>query len=143
MNLPITEQMLREITEDLEMGATCYVDKNTGEVLSIPEGWDSFVDRKLWQDIIDKIDQNWEDYWVIRPMESWDAFEVMEDFVDSLEDSKVARRLTNSLQHRKSFQQFKRMIHESDLQKEWFAYKLKRYADYIRNTPDKGLPDES
>ncbi|MFC3417704.1 hypothetical protein [Algoriphagus hitonicola] len=103
MKLQITDQMVREIAEDLDAGMTCYVDKNTGEIESLPDTLSPYFDSELWQDLIDKIDRNMGEYWIIEPMESWEAFQVMDDFVDSLGDNKETRRLISSLQHPKPF----------------------------------------
>jgi hypothetical protein len=60
---------------------------------------------------------------LIEPIESSDAFRIMEDFVDECDDSRLARALGQALQQRKPFRRFKDTLADHPVQREaWFAF---------------------
>ena len=65
-----------------------------------------------------------DDCWLfIEPIESSEAFRVMEDFVDQCGDERLARALGQSLQQRKPFRRFKVALAAHPAQREaWFAF---------------------
>lgn len=59
----------------------------------------------------------------IEPIESSEAFRVMEDFVDQCGDDRLARALGQALQQRKPFRRFKDVLAAHPAQREaWFAF---------------------
>lgn len=65
-----------------------------------------------------------DDRWLfIEPIESSEAFRVMEDFVDQCGDDDLARALGQALQQRKPFRGFKDVLAAHPMQREtWFAF---------------------
>ncbi len=65
-----------------------------------------------------------DDCWLfIEPIESSEAFRIMEDFVDQCGDERLARALGQSLQRRKPFRRFKDALAAHPAQREaWFAF---------------------
>ena len=65
-----------------------------------------------------------DDRWLfIEPIESSEAFRVMEDFVDQCGDDRLARALGQALQQRKPFRRFKDVLAAHLAQREaWFAF---------------------
>ena len=65
-----------------------------------------------------------DDCWLfIEPIESSEAFRVMEDFVDRCGDDRLARALGQALQQRKPFRRFKDALAAHPAQREaWFAF---------------------
>ena len=65
-----------------------------------------------------------DDRWLfIEPIESSEAFRVMEEFVDQCGDDRLARTLGQALQQRKPFRCFKDALAAHPAQREaWFAY---------------------
>lgn len=64
---------------------------------------------------------------IIRP-------DIMSDFVEEIVVQPVLKaRLTEALQGRKPFQNFKSLIdNSSDIRENWFSYKLQREKDWVR-----------
>lgn len=59
----------------------------------------------------------------IEPIESSEAFRVMEDFVDQCGDDRLARALEQALRQRKPFRRFKDALAAHPAQREaWFAF---------------------
>ncbi|MDP1772640.1 MAG: UPF0158 family protein [Methylobacter sp.] len=102
-----------------------YLDTETGDILLSTEGLD---DGDLPEDLEDN-----PRYRLIDPLVSHESFQIMEDFVDSLGDTKAASRLRDALNRRKPFRQFKDTLHEhTDLSDAWYAFEqqeLKRLAE--------------
>jgi hypothetical protein len=65
-----------------------------------------------------------DDRWLfIEPVESSEAFRVMEDFVDQCGDDRLARALGQALRQRKPFRRFKDALATHPAQREaWFAF---------------------
>jgi hypothetical protein len=65
-----------------------------------------------------------DDRWLfIEPIESSEAFRVMEDFVAQCGDDRLARALRQALQERKPFRRFKDVLASHPTQREaWFAF---------------------
>jgi hypothetical protein len=65
-------------------------------------------------------DDRWQ---FIEPIESSEAFRVMEDFVDQCGDDRLGRALGHALQQRKPFRRFKDVLAAHPTQREaWFAF---------------------
>jgi len=65
-----------------------------------------------------------DDRWLfIEPIESSEAFRVMEDFADQCGDDRLTRALGQALQERKPFRRFKDVLAAHPAQREaWFAF---------------------
>lgn len=70
------------------------------------------------------VDPRDDDRWLfIEPIESSEAFRVMEDFVDQCGDDRLARALEQALRQRKPFSRFKDALAARPPQREaWFAF---------------------
>jgi len=77
-------------------------------------------------DAVDEADEDPrdDDRWLfIEPIESSEAFRVMEDFVDQCGDDRLARALEQALRQRKPFSRFKDALAARPAQREaWFAF---------------------
>jgi len=104
----LTEQQIKDIAEYLDCGMRCYYNKRTGEIKTILN-FDSWIgaDEELWEEYIKEIEENWGDYVEFEGMESHEAFRVMADFAESVDNSKLRGRLINALNRPKPFRNFK------------------------------------
>lgn len=109
---------------DIVEGGFC-LDTETGDILLNTEGLD---DGDLPEDL-----EGNPRYRLIAPIPSHESFQIMEDFVDSLGDTKEAGKLQDALNRRKPFRQFKDTLFEhTDLSDAWYAFEqqgLKRLAE--------------
>jgi len=90
-----------------------------------------------------------DDRWLfIEPIESSEAFRVMEDFVDQCGDDRLARTLGQALQQRKPFRCFKDALAAHPAQSEaWFAFErqamesvARRWCEEHRVLPQWAVP---
>jgi Uncharacterised protein family (UPF0158) len=100
-----------------------YLDMQTGDI---------FLDADGAEDLPEDLADN-PRYRLIDPIASHESFQVMEEFVATVEDSRAAKRLTSALEGRKPFRAFKDALFDFPaLREAWFAFESdaqRRYAD--------------
>ena len=62
----------------------------------------------------------------IEPLESWEGFRIMEDFVDTVNNRRDQDKLWKALSQRHPFSAFRNMLHYTNQREAWFAYKNER-----------------
>jgi len=130
--MTLSDEHISEIAELLECGMICFYHRPTGEIESHPDSDDPFVDLEVWQDTIDKVENDWDNYETFNKMNSTEAFEVMEKFAHSLSDEYFRDRILQELSKRKPFQHFKMLIDSSDHRQEWFDFKKNAYINFVK-----------
>ena len=76
----------------------------------------------------------------IEPMESWESFRIMEDFVETVTDGIVQNKLWSALSQRHPFSAFKRMLDYTGQRENWFAFKDERMQQMVeRWMKDEGV----
>ncbi len=127
------EANIREMAEHLLCGNLCFLNTITGDFEYHPAEMDLFPDEENpWQEVIDKLDNNWDDYIRIEPMNSSQSFAVMESFADQLEADGFRKKLLAALSRPKPFRNFNYLIHESDFRQEWFDFREERNIEWVR-----------
>jgi hypothetical protein len=84
-----------------------------------------------WQDLIDNIESDLDNYVRFDRMESYEAFQVMEDFAHTLSDALFKGQLLDALSRPKPFQNFKYLIDRSAYRQDWFAFKSNAYREHV------------
>ena len=130
--MKLTPAQIESISEDLQCGMCCYVHRKTGEIVSVlsEEGL-AATDADLWQEELDKLAADPENFLEIEPMPSYQAFRVMEDFADTTPRALKARLLV-ALEKRSPFQHFQHEIDNSgEWREHWFAFKSEKYRAWV------------
>jgi len=133
--ITLTEEMVKEISGSLQTGTNCYLHKKIGKIIEHMEGadfdpaWDE--EGSYTQDLQD-LEDSPDDYVMLSPMSSSQAYNVMEDFANSLEIGTLKVKLLNALNQKHPFQNFKRLVESSDARQNWFDFWNAAYADYVR-----------
>ena len=133
--IKLTEQQIEEIASDLDCGLRCYYNKRTGEIKTILD-FDSWMgaDEELWEEDQKEVDENREDYLEFEGMSSHEAFKLMADFAESIDNSKLREKLVNALNRSKPFRNFKWQIDNSgEFRQVWFDFKKKRYIEWVKD----------
>ena len=138
----ITEEFINDIAQDLDTGLSVFVHRKTLEKITYPDP-DQFADdeMELWQEDIDKVENNSKSYFEIEKWHGSDMHDIMSDFVEEIVRQPVLKgRLMEALQGRKPFQNFKFLIDNSgDIRESWFDYKLQREMDWVRKALQRSL----
>lgn len=76
----------------------------------------------------------------IEPLESWESFNLMEDFIETVTDEADQDKLWSALRQRHPFSAFKEMSHYTGQREEWFAFKDERMKEFVeRWMEDEGI----
>ena len=133
--MEISEEALKEIAGELDMGMEVFYHKETGAIETILDR-DQFgsemKDDELWQPLVDKIESNIDDYVEFRQMSSHESFQVMEDFANAQTNPAFKKNLLDRLRWRKPFRHFKEFVDDSEYRDDWFAFKNEAYIDFVK-----------
>lgn len=130
MNL--TEEQAKQIAEELDCGMICFLHRPTGAIESHTDPNDIYFDAEPWQEVIDKIEADADNYITFEKMNSREAFRVMENFADSIPDIGDRSKALERLARRKPFSQFKAHIESSRYREAWFGYKMQAYIEFVK-----------
>ncbi len=111
MRIQLTPEMTKEIAGLLDSGMKCFYHLPTGELEYYPDQYKNpGFDEELWEEAMEKVQENFGEYVVFNGMESHESFEVMEDFIGEIPDKKIQDLFSNIIKRRKPFQQFKNLL---------------------------------
>ena len=134
MGISITNERIKEIAEYLDAGMICFLHKTTGELEYYPDelrGHAGF-DEEPWQETMDKVEANYDEYIRFEAMESDESFRMLEAFVATITDASVRQRFEDAISFKKPFQNFKQLLTGyPELRKQWFEFKDKRYMEWV------------
>lgn len=100
-----------------------YIDLIKAEVVS--PGVDDDI---TYEDV-----ENEERYFCVEPITSDEGYEIMQDFVASVESDEIRDHLIDALERKKPFRNFKDAITEyPDIETTFYAYKDSRLKDILR-----------
>ncbi len=134
--------LVKDTADSLSAGLVCYINPDTLEKIDIPQ---SIVDTMVFDEDDDddaedddpfhedfkRIDRDWEQTITINPLESGESFSFMERFVDTLQESRLSKMLSEALSGRKPFRNFNNIIHQSVEREAWFAFRQKSLENYV------------
>jgi hypothetical protein len=110
----------------------CFFHRSTGEILCHPDPDDLYFEPEPWQELIDKVNADEENFTAFEKMNSTESFRIMEDFADSISDIDDRSKALERLARRKPFSHFKAYIESSHYREAWFALRRQAYAEFVR-----------
>ncbi len=126
------EKQVSYIADSISFGNVCYLNRDTLEVEDFPKD----IDVEEWEDStgeqLEIRNGEWKNVIYFEPLESSEAFNIMERFAAQLDNVKLNNHLMSILGRKKPFAQFNHYIHNSDHREEWFAFKKKAYERIVR-----------
>ncbi len=131
----LTKDQIREIADQLDSGMKCYINKETGEILTVLD-FDSWPggDSELWEDVLTELEENWDKYVEIKRMESRESFEIMADFTETVDEKLLQNKLILALNRKHPFQNFKWLIDNSGpYRQKWFDFKNQRLIEWVKD----------
>jgi len=137
---PLTKEQIKEIAEQLDCGFRCFLNKKNGELIFVPDEYKHpGMETEAWTDELEKLEENFTDYFEIEQLESSDSFKIMADFVESLSDSnKLKSRLISALNKNKPFREFKFVIDNSgEYRQQWFDFKTRKLQEWVTDNFDR------
>jgi Uncharacterised protein family (UPF0158). len=133
--LNLSQTQLLTIASDLEIGMRCYIQKDTGEIITVPVLDDMFFDEdEEMEEILRPVREAPESYLEVARMPSSKIREVMLKFTTEEVDPILKQQLLDALQGPRPFRTFKRVVSTTiDLRQKWFVYKANCYRSWVEN----------
>jgi len=131
----ITPQILKQITEELDTGMVCYYHKVTGELEVYPhELSNPGFDEEFWEDVMEKVSENRDDYIEFEPMSSSESFRVMESFISKIDDIRIHNKFIDAISRKRPFAHFKDTLdYYPELREQWYVFKSEAYIQYVKD----------
>jgi hypothetical protein len=129
--MKITTKQINEIAQDLDSGMKVFLNRKTLEFKSVFD-WDDMIETEPGEETAETIENEWPDAIIFDKMDSREAFRVMEDFIDEIEDPQFQEDLIKILSRRSPFANFKAEVETSEYRELWFSFRTKKYEDYVR-----------
>ncbi|TKG90742.1 hypothetical protein EYV94_23040 [Puteibacter caeruleilacunae] len=134
------------IADSLQAGEICYFNPDTLEVEEVPE---KLVNDPYEFEMVtgcglenwDLKNEEWERCIQVDPMHSSDSYKIMERFIDQIGDKRFQEKLTNAINRRKPFANFRYLIDDSDYLQDWYDYKQEQYELYVWDIIEESLED--
>lgn len=89
--------------------------------------WDGMVNGETDPDLIEEIEENFEEYITLPGKYEIDEYSMMEEFIDSLPEGRKQDELYDAIQGRGAFQRFKDEVYELGLEQKWYNYRDDAY----------------
>ncbi len=130
--MKLSARQINEIAQELEGGMKVFVNRENLEIKTILDWEESFGDNEFWEEEMETIEKEWSDYVTLTKMESWEAFQIMEDFVDEIDDEGMRESLMKILGRKSPFANFKAEVESSAYRQNWFDFRLEKYESYVK-----------
>lgn len=99
---------------------------------------------QFWQDEIEELKNQPLNYLEIERPESYDSFKMMREFANSaFVDKRFQEKLSNILEMRKTFANFKICIDTSDYREDWFTFKNNWMQNWVKDQLDGNLATDN
>ena len=126
-NLP--KNLIVKIAEEVHSGLAVFVHKQTHELATYvaDEGY-------LVPEDVDyqKVQQNPNDYFQIKAMDSNEAYSLREKFIETVTDKALQADLKSCLKSKYKFQNFKHHVRNSEYEQQWFDFEANAQIEYVQ-----------
>lgn len=141
----LTEEQIKEIADQLDCGFRSFWHRQTGELIFVPDFSNNpYADSEFYEDVLEKLDNNFGDYIEIEKPQSSDSFEIMANFTKQLNDNnKLKNELINALNKKKPFREFKFVIDNSGVyRQQWFDFKNAQLKQWVNDKSNAATYDD-
>lgn len=120
------EAIIKEIAELIDSQEVVFLHQKTHEILSYPLADDEFADEEydyIRVEVMEIVDLSPDDYLRFEPLDTRTSFQMMEDFIATITDERVKKRLIDAISIKKPFRNFRNAIEDEAMLDDWYAYK--------------------
>ncbi len=132
----IKQELISEIAENLTCGIVCYYNPKTKELIELPSeniySHDEDLYYESFGELIEKIENNENEYIKIEPLSSSDSFKIMSRFIGQVSDKLLQTELENALENKRPFQNFKRIIEGSSEKQSWYDFRQYEIENIVK-----------
>jgi len=130
--MKITAKQIHEMSQDLQVRMKVFINRKDFEIKTIFDFEYSYGDTEFGEEELEKIESEWTNYTTLTKMESHEAFQIMEDFVEEIDNTRFQEDLIKILNRKSPFANFKAEIESSAFRQKWFDFRDKKHEDYVR-----------
>ncbi len=128
----IRPEILNEIAQQIDCGNKAYYNPKTEELICIPDFRSSFEEDEFKEYLPEEMERIEDpNFQCFTPLESWESFEIMENFAYNLNEGLFKNQLLDALSKSKPFRHFKHLVDHSDFRQAWFDFKQKELEKHI------------
>ena len=130
----LNDQQVKEIAEQLDTGWRCFFNTKTQEIVAVPDFIENpDYDREYFEEDLEKLETNADQYIEIEKPSSRDSFNIMLGFTDQLTgNEELKEMLFKALDRKKPFSNFKFLIDNSGIYRQkWFDYKNDQLKKWV------------
>ncbi|MCD4792401.1 MAG: UPF0158 family protein [Bacteroidales bacterium] len=132
----VHRKIIKEIAENIDCGMVCFINTETLETENAPQ---TFIEDPEEFEMITGMTAEdmklkyleWENYITVNPLESYEAFKIMEYFIDTVVDKILQNKLIDALNRRKPFAGFNSVVDNSDYRQKWFDFKQQQLEEHV------------
>lgn len=130
--MELSEEQINEIAEELECGSRAFLNIETGEIKTILD-WDEMANDESWELEWKEIEKNPGKYISFRKMDFDESFQLMRDFVETVNNKELKKKLEFGLHHSKRFKYLKDIIDDDyECRQKWFKFKHDGYVNFVK-----------
>jgi hypothetical protein len=133
--IKLKQEQIKEIADLLDAGMKCFYNIKTHEIKEIPDFDNNpYAEPDGWHDLIEELDEHFDDYLAFEKMEGRESFRIMEEFIGEIDDQELKRRLIWALNRDHPFRHFKDEIdYNGEYREQWFKFKAEKYIEFVEN----------
>jgi|GEM_PF-1949328 len=128
----ISERQIQEMADELQNGFNIYLNTETGEFRALSDLEQLSPEGLIQAEEHRKITDHWDHYMIICCMETWELFEVMEEFMFEV-DREFHYRLLDAMYRKNPIENFQYLVETSSYRDSWFAFKNRKYLGYVKD----------
>jgi len=123
------KQLFRDIAEEVNLGQTCYLDKETKAFFCVPNfDEDASAEDALGTELA-KLKKERQDFIKLEQPDSTSGYKMMEDFVQSIDDFEIQSDFMEALYYERPFASFKQKVKKHSFTSEWNTFRKERLAE--------------
>lgn len=130
--ISISAKQVKAMARELENGYNVYLNTDTGEYKALSDMEQLSTEGLFHTDEHRKITDHWDHYIIISILESWELFEVMENFMFEV-DSDFHYRLLEALYQTNPFERFQYLVETSRYKEAWISFKRQKFIQYVED----------
>jgi hypothetical protein len=125
---------IKEIAREVAKGNTCYIDKYTKKITTIDTSTEDVKVIEAQDQAIIEIEKKIENYLKIEKLSTEDQLEVMEYFLEEIQDKSVRKEMSNALKRKNPVRNFNQIIDSNmELIQQWRIFKFEEYQRWVSN----------
>jgi hypothetical protein len=136
IQVPADLQEICILFEDSSCEHRGYLDLKTGEIIQI---FDDIMDPDEKEELDDKVEEGLGKRYITIPnAESYDGYQDMENFIETVKDVKLKEKLYNAITRKGAFRRFKDVLNSYPKERErWFKFKDEKVMERVNEWLDE------